>query len=60
MGFVEFQMIGLNPSYLSNCNQCVSINDFDSGLTTINCGMDPERICSRTPSILLYINDLKQ
>ena len=26
-------------SYLSNRNQYVSINDFDSGLTTINCGV---------------------
>ena len=30
-------MIGLNP--LSNLNQYVFINGFDSGLTTTNCGV---------------------
>ena len=30
MGFVEFQIIGLNP--MSNLNQHVIINSYDSGL----------------------------
>ena len=38
-------------SYLSNRNQYLSINGFDYGLTSINCGVS--RICSRTPSIFI-------
>ena len=43
-------------SYLSNRNQHVSINCFDSGLTTINCGVRQGSVLL----FLLYINDLNQ
>ena len=36
MGFMEFQMIGLNPMF--NHNQHVSINCYYSGLTAKNFG----------------------
>ena len=45
--------------YLSNHNQYVSINTFDSGLTSINCGI-PQGSVLRPLLLLLYINDLNQ
>ena len=40
-------------SYLSNHNHYVSINDFDSGLTTINCGL-PQGSVPGPFTLLLY------
>ena len=57
MGFVGFQVI--RSSFLSNCNQYVSINGFDSGLAAINCGI-PQGPALGPPLFLSYINDLNQ
>ena len=46
-------------SYLSNRNQYVSINGFDSGLAAINCAI-PQGSVLGTLLFLLHINDLNQ
>ena len=46
-------------SYLYNRNQYVSINGFDSGLNTINCGV-PLGSALGPLLYLLYIHDLNQ
>ena len=46
-------------SYLSNRNQLVSINRYDSGLATINCGV-PQGFVLEHFLFLLYANDLNQ
>ena len=46
-------------SYLSNRNQYVSINGFDSGLVAINCGVAQGSVVGPL-LFLIYINDLSQ
>ena len=46
-------------SYLSNRQQYVSINGYDSGLTKISCGV-PQGSVLGTLLVLLYINNLNQ
>ena len=48
-----------SKSYLSNHNQCVSINGYEPGLPAINCGI-PQGTVLGTLLFLLYINNLNQ
>ena len=45
--------------YLFNCNHCVSINGYTSGLAALNCDI-PQGSVLGSPLFLLYINDLIQ
>ena len=51
-------MIGLNP-YLSNHNQYVSINGYESGLAALTCSHLQGYVLGPL-LFLLYINDLNQ
>ena len=46
-------------SYLANRNQYISINGYESGLVTLNCGV-PQGSVLGLLLFLLYVNDLKQ
>ena len=46
-------------SYLSNCNQFVSVNGYDSGLAAINCGV-PQSSALGPHLFLLCVNGLHQ
>ena len=46
-------------SYLANCNQYISINGYESGLVTLNCGI-PQGCVLGLFLFLLYVNDLNQ
>ena len=46
-------------SYLSNCNQYVSVNGCESSLGALNCGF-PQGSALGPVLFLLYIYDLKQ
>ena len=52
-------MIGLNQ-FLSNRNQYVSINGYDTRLATINCGVPQDSALGPLLVFLLYINDINQ
>ena len=52
-------MIGLNSICLINCSQCISINEYESGLAALNCRV-PQGSVVGPLLFLLYMNDFKQ
>ena len=52
-------MIGLNPKYLSNRNQYLSLNRYESSLAAINCGVHQGSVLGLL-LFLSYLNDLNQ
>ena len=52
-------MIGLNPVSLITISMYLSINGYESGLASINCGVPQGSVLGLLP-FLLYINDLNQ
>ena len=58
MGFVEFQMIGLNPICLIIVSMYL-LMEYESGLAAINCGVFQGSFLGPL-LFLLYINNLNQ